>query len=464
MHELTALEQAARIRSGDLSPVELVDHYLDRIDRHGPTVGAFIHVAHDHARDQAKSALRRVKDGDPAPLLGVPTGIKDLVGTADMPTSYGVAAFKDFVPPLDAHVARLMREAGTISLGKLNTAECGLTPYSDTVLGGMARTPWDLTRSAGGSSGGSAAAVAAGLLPFAHANDAAGSIRIPASVCGLVGFKPSRGVVSDGPAGIDPVGQLSQGPVARTVEDAAALLDAMAGIQADDLHAPAGFAGSYLQAARRDPGRLRIGRYRATGTDKASAHPDCLAAFDRTSRLLVSLGHEVEDIDPPFGPAMTDEFYTVWGVRSLRLPADAETEAGMRRMTRWWRARGRRTSGEDFLAALTALQLRGRQAMAIANRYDAVLSPTLALPPQPQDFFTSGTEEDELDRQLEFSPYAAVHNVTGQPSVSLPVHWTDDGLPIGVMLSGRIGADAELLALCAQIESADTWVGRRPTL
>ncbi|MFE1949253.1 amidase [Streptomyces sp. NPDC059524] len=464
---MSALQQAAAIRAGELSPVELVEHYLGRIERLDQRVGAFSHVAADQARAAARAAEKRLTGRRGAaelpPLFGVPTAVKDLTATSDMPTTFGSAAFKGFTPPVEAHVVRLLREAGTISLGKLNAAEFGLSPYTDTYAG-SSRTPWDLTRTAGGSSGGSGTAVAADLVPFAHGNDAGGSVRIPASVCGVFGFKPSRGRISNGPLAPDPVIQLCQGPLTRTVADAAALLDAMAGPQPGDLFwaPPLPDGDSFLERSAREPAPLRIGRFHHPGSDELHVHPDVVAAYEQATELLVALGHEVEDIDPPFGPAMVEEFQDVWSVRSLRVPVTDEDL--LLPLTRYWRERGRTVSSERFLGALQDIQLRATRAMVDAHRFDAVLSPTLALPPQRPEWFKELGPATDLRRQFMASPYAAAQNVTGQPSASLPLHWSAQGLPIGVMLTGRLGEDAELLALCAQLEAAKPWAGRRPPL
>lgn len=463
MHELSALQQAALIRAGELSPVELVEHYLARIENLNDRVGAFAHVAADQARAAAAAAEKRLGEENLPPLFGVPTAIKDITGTTDMPTGFGSAAFKGFVPPVEAHLVRLLREAGTISLGKLNTAEFGLSAYSDTYAG-SSRTPWDLTRTAGGSSGGSGAAVAAGLVPFAHGNDAGGSIRVPASVCGVFGFKTSRGRISNGPLGLDPVIQLAQGPLSRTVADAAAMIDAMSRPVPGDLFwAPAlPYGESFLGWSGREPGRLRIGRFTDPGSDEVVVHPDVLAAYEKTTELLVSLGHEVEEIEPPFGQAMVEEFTDIWAVRSLRVPV-AQEEL-LLPLTRFWRARGRSVSSERFLGALQDIQLRATQALINTHRFDAVLTPTLALPPQRPEWFKELGPETDLKRQFLACPYPAAQNVTGQPAANVPLHWSAEGLPIGMMLTGRPGEDAQLLSLCAQLEAAQPWAGRWPDL
>jgi amidase len=463
IHERDAVALAAAIRTAELSPVEVVEHFLDRIDRYGNTVGAFVTVIGEAARAQASAAVSAVNAGDPRPLLGVPTAIKDLTPTDDAPVTFGSAAFAGLKLP-QAHVSRLLAEAGTINLGKTNTAEFGLSAYTETVVGGSARTPWDVTRSAGGSSGGSAAAVAAGLVPFAHGNDGGGSLRIPASVCGVVGFKPSRGRISNGPLADDVTGMACQGPLTSTVRDAAITLDAMSIVQpGDDVHAPALPPGdSFAAAADRAPGRLRIARYADAGV---AVDPACRAAYDAASALLDELGHDVVDVADPFGSAIVEPFATTWAVRSLRIPVPPDAEDRLLPSTRWWRQRGRAISAETLLHALTTLRLAARQALEKLSGFDVVLTPTLALPPQPPKWFTEPADpEDQFRRQHLFSPYAAAANLTGQPSASLPLHWTEDGLPIGVMLTGPPGQDALLLSLCAQVENARPWAHRVPPL
>ena len=264
LHDLTALDAAAAVRRGEVSPVELVEHALDRIDRLDAQLGAFVTVTAESARAAAKEAEQAARLQDPAslpPLHGVPTAIKDLNMVAGVPSKLGSTVFAGFVPDFDDHVVTLLRAAGTISVGKTSTPEIGLPCYTETDIGPPARTPWDTTRLAGGSSGGAGAAVAGGLLPIAQGSDGGGSIRIPASVCGLVGLKPSRGRVSRGPMDLDAVRLSVLGPLARTVRDAAAFLDAVAVPQPGDpdlLPAP---TTTFLAACDRPPHRLRIGRY-----------------------------------------------------------------------------------------------------------------------------------------------------------------------------------------------------------
>jgi amidase len=464
LHDLTALEQAAAIRSGDLSPVDLVTHYADRIDRLDGKLGAFITVTAEAATAAAKEAERRLlsgRDGLP-PLFGVPTAIKDLTATAGVRTTFGSRAYAGHLPDTNAHLVTRLRTAGTISLGKTNTPEFGISCYTDNDVTGPTRSPFDLACNAGGSSGGTAAAVAAGLVPFAHGSDGGGSIRIPASVCGLVGLKPSRGRVSNGPDGGDTHALSVQGPLARTVADAAAMLDALAGpMPGDPYWAPPLAPGeTFLGYAGREPGRLRIGRYSAAASG-AVADPACLLAWEDVSALLSSLGHDVEDIELPFAPEVTRSFNTVWGVKALdRAVAD---ESELRPVTRAWRDYGRGFSGADYAAAITTMQVAARRSIVATAAYDAVLTPTLGLPPQRVEFFAEdGDPLDNLRRQGSFSPFTGVYNMTGQPAVSLPVHWSADGVPIGVSLAGRPAGEGPLLSLAGQLERARPWTDRKP--
>jgi amidase len=466
IHGLTALDQAAAIRSGNLSPVDLVTHYLERIDKLGPALGAFITVTADRALGEARAAAELARSGrdDLPPLLGVPTAIKDLTFTAGTRTTLGSVPFAAQVPEVDAHAVTLLRAAGTISLGKTSMPEFGQTSYTDNDITGPARSPWDPRCNAGGSSGGAASAVAAGLVPFAHGSDGGGSLRIPASVCGLVGFKPSRGRISAGPAGADAPGLAVQGPIARTVRDAAAMLDAMARPMPGDPYwaQPLPPGETFLGYAGQPTGRLRIGRYTATATG-VSPDPACVAAWEDVSALLASLGHEVEDIEHPFPASIADCFNTIWGVKSLDYVIDPAQEHLLRPVTRAWREYGRTITSQAYSRAVIDAQIAGRRAVVATAGYDALLTPTLGLPPQPVEFFAEdGDVMVNLRRQGAFTPYTAPYNLTGQPAVSLPLHWTADGVPIGVSLIGRPAGEGPLIALSAQLEEARPWTGRTP--
>lgn len=472
LHDLSALEAAAAIRRREVSPSELTAHYLDRIQRLDDQVGAFVTVTDVAACEQAARADAQVLSGERLPPLhGVPTAIKDLNLTAGVRTTLGSLAFRDNVPDLDDHVVTLLREAGTISLGKTATPELGLPCYTETDIGPPARTPWDTSRLAGGSSGGAAAAVAAGFVPIAQGSDGGGSIRIPASVTGLYGIKPSRGRISRGPLNADTTGLSVIGPLARTVRDAAAFLDATAIAQPGDPHwAPPLPAGeSFLQWCDRAPARLRIGRYLQPPIAGAEIDLECRTAWEFASVLLESLGHEVIDIAMPMPDAAIPAFETVWAVSAASIPLQPEHEPGLRPLTRHLRERGSQISATEYCAALSLLNVLSRQAVLATAPYDAVLTPTLAAAPRPVGWFC-GTAEDPVDpaedfeRQKRFTPYTAIYNATGQPAASLPLHWSADGLPIGVMLIGRPAGEAALLALSAQLEAAAPWADRHPAM
>ena len=465
LHELSALDAAAAVRSGAVSPVELVDHALDRIERLDGRLGAFVTVTADSARAEARAAEAAVRAGDElAPLHGVPTAIKDLNLVRGVPTRFGSRLMAGFVPETDDHVVTLLRAAGTISLGKTATPEIGLPCYTETDIGPPARTPWDTDRLAGGSSGGAGAAVAAGLVPFAQGSDGGGSIRIPASVCGLVGLKTSRGRVSRGPLDLDATRLAVLGPLTRTVRDAAAFLDAVAVPQPGDPDPlpPLPDGHSFLGWCERAPGRLRIGRCADSPID-FELDPQVRAAWERASTLLAGLGHEIEDVAPPMPPDAVPAFETIWAVSAATFPVPPHREDELRPLTQHLRERGRAVSGPDFANALAALNVHARTGIAATDQFDAVLVPTVAQLPRPVGWFTEGRDPaEDFELQKRFTPFTAMYNMTGQPAISLPLYWSAEGLPIGMMLVGRPAGDAALLALAAQVEAAQPWADRRP--
>ena len=469
-HHLSALEQAASLRRGELSAVELVEHHLRRIDELDGVLGAFVTVTADAALAQAAEADAALRDGDERPLLGVPTAIKDLAVTAGVRTTFGSPVYGDYVPEVDDDSARLLRAAGTISLGKTATPEFGLPPYTEPAGRPPAVTPWDLGRLAGGSSGGAGAATAGGLVPFAHGTDGGGSIRIPAAACGLVGLKTTRGLVSRGPVGGDPLGMSVSGPLARTVADAAALLDALAVPVPGEPYPLLTRPPSYLAAAGRRAGRLRIGRYATPPVPGAVVDPACLAAYEDTSRLLAELGHEiVDDFDPGIDAGFLPAFEVLWAVLSHGHPVPPEAEPLLAPLTRWWRDRGAAISGPEYMAATQAAIGVTRRVVAAQAGVDVVLTPMLAQLPRPVGWFTAGGDPvQDYERQKAFTPFTATYNITGQPALSLPVGWgSEDGgaeLPVSVQLVGRAGDDALLLALGAELEAAAGWAGRTPQM
>ena len=472
IHDLSVTELAAAIRASELSPVEITNHYLDRIDRLSDQVGAFYTVTGDRARQEAAAAEKAVAQasGDDRsalpPLTGIPIPIKDLNMVAGVRMTFGSTLFADNVADQDDYVVAALRSAGIVITGKTATPEFGLPCYTETRVGPPARTPWDLTRSAGGSSGGAAAAVAAGLAPAAQGSDGGGSIRIPSSVCGLFGLKPTRGRISRGTLLPDLSGLSIDGPITRTVADAALLLDAMTVNVLGDMYTlpplPAG--ETFLAHAQREPGRLRIGRSLQHAVEGAEVHPDCITAYEEASALLADLGHEVEEVIMPFGPDVVPMFEILWYAMATLAPLDPAQEEQLLPITSYLRERGKEVKAPDLLFAQAYLQAVTRGALEALNGYDAVLSPTLASPPVPVGYFDEVDPAENFERQKRFTPYTALYNVSGQPAVNLPLHWNAAGLPIGVMLAGRMGEEATLISLSAQIEAARPWKDRHPPI
>jgi amidase len=470
IHDLTLIELAAAIRSGELSPVAVTDHYLRRTQELNDQVGAFYTVTAELATEQAAEAEKAVAAArDSAalpPLTGVPIPIKDLNMVAGVRQTLGSVAFADSVPDADDNVVILLRQAGAVMTGKTATPEFGLPCYTETKIGPPARTPWDLSRSAGGSSGGAAAAVAAGLAPAAQGSDGGGSIRIPSSVCGLFGIKPSRGRVSEGPLVPDLAGLGVNGPLARTVADAALLLDVMAVNFPGDMYTqpplPAG--ETFLGYASREPGRLRIGRTLQHPVEGAEIHPDCVAAYEEASALLASLGHDIVDIGMPLGPDVVPFFETLWYAYATLAPLTPEQEQVLLPLTTYLRGRGLEVRAPELFFAQGYLQAVTRAALVTLNAYDAVLTPTLALPPRPVGWFDEVDPAQNFERQKQFTPFTALYNVSGQPAVNVPLSVNADGLPIGVMLAGRMGDEGTLISLSAQLEQARPWKDRHPPI
>lgn len=467
LHELSASEQLRALRSGDICSRDLTEHYLDRIERLDGDLGAFITVTPELARQEAAHADERLAAGDRAPLLGLPIGIKDLHATAEVRTTFGSAALADHVPTEDAWTAGLLRQAGAVLVGKTNTSELGATCYTaNDVRSHPAVTPYDTTRYASGSSGGAAAAVAAGLLPLAHGSDGAGSIRTPAATCHLVGVKPSRGLVSAAPASAF-LSAGTEGPIARTVADAALLLDVMAQPWAGDLYRwrP---ATSLPDAITQQPvRRLRIASWTGTGVDGVEPHPQAVLAVERAASQLRRLGHEVEQIELP---ARLDEAVRIavrnWFASSVALVVGTLVPADRRQLLRPYTRHllevGEALVGGDVTAMHAVLARYASTFLAALDGFDVVLTPTTNGPPVPVGHFFSDGVEAEADLMLAWSCYTPWVNLTGQPAVSLPSHLDGDGLPHGVQLVGRQRADAELLALAVQLEGAGLWNDVRP--
>lgn len=461
LHDLTALEQGDAVRRGEVSPAELAEHHLARADR----VGAFVTRTPEPALERARALSRRPPGGpDASPLRGVPTAIKDLNLTAGVRTTFGSAAYADFVPDVSDAVTLSLEAAGLVSLGKTNTPEFGSPCYTEPDVAPPAVTPWDTTRMAGGSSGGAAAAVAAGLVPVAQGSDGGGSIRIPASCCGIVGLKPSRGRISAAPGYGDPVGLATAGPLARTVRDAAALLDVLAGRRVGDPSWAPPPATSFLDACDRDPGRLRVARFvTPLIAPDATVDPACVQGWEDASRLLESMGHDVEDVPAPLPPDAVAVFETCWAVLTALSTAPAGREGLLRPLTRWLSERGRAVTGPELGLAIGEMRRLAAATLEALAPYDLVLTPTLAAPPLPVGALRDDDDPAaDFEAQKAFTPWTSAWNVTGMPAISLPLHRTPEGLPVGVMLAARPAEEELLLAVSARIEEAVPWSHRRP--
>jgi len=461
---LPATRQAEMIRSKELSPVELVDAYLTRIEQHDATYNSFVTVVGDAARDQAKLAEAAVaRGGDLPPFHGVPISIKDLAETAGIRTTFSCRALAEYVPDQDDNFVRRIKNAGFIILGKSNTSEFGTVPVTESLLNGACRNPWNPELTPGGSSGGAAANIAAGFVAVAQGSDGAGSIRIPASCCGLFGLKPSRGRISAGPrVGEHWHGFSNLGPVARYVEDSAALLDVMQGYETGDPYWAPPPSRPFVEETRVDPPGLRIA-FTLTNPNDTPPDPEVVVAVEQAAKLLESLGHDVEPADPPWvDPAVAPTFIQlvqtgVGGVLDW-LPHDQ-----MEPLNRFLVESAARISSIQHIQALTAMHQHARTLVGFWDDYDMVLTPTLALPPVPIGWIFE--DEDpfmQLVRSGLFIPYTPIANVTGQPAMSVPLHWSPDDIPIGVQFIGRPGAEAELYRLAGQLERAQPWADRRP--
>ena len=468
---LDATAQAELVRTGQASPAELVDDAIARIEKLNPDLNAVITPLFDKARLAAAGEL---PDG---PFRGVPMVLKDLAcHSAGDPMYEGMQFLKDasWIEEHDSFLARRFREAGFVFLGKTNTPEMGILPTAEPHAFGATRNPWDTTRSTGGSSGGSAAAVASGMVAVGHANDGGGSIRIPASECGLVGLKPSRGRTSLGPAYGDVFGGLvAEHVVTRSVRDTAAILDAVHGYEPGDPFSAPTPSRPFLDEVGAPVERLRIGIMTTSAT--GPVHPSCVAAAEATARALESLGHfvDVSHPDAMDDPEVTQHFITFWSAGNAwsldywgRKVGREATQADVEPLTWALCEMGRSFSAPQWLAAREWLQAHSRRMAAWWNDYDILVTPTLAEPPPRLGEFDSPPDNPlaGLFRAATLVPFTPPFNISGQPGISLPLHWDDDGLPIGVQLVSAYGREDLLLRLSAQLEQAMPWSDRHPAV
>jgi amidase len=471
--QLDATAQAALVQKGEATPLELVDAAIARIEKIDPELNAVIHPLFEKARAQARSP-----ELPAGPFRGVPFLLKDLVASsAGDPFHNGMKLLKDleFRGPQDTYLVEKLRNAGFVVVGRTNTPELGLADTTEPIAYGPSRNPWNPERSTGGSSGGSAAAVASRLVPAAHANDGGGSIRIPASECGLVGLKPSRGRVSVGPlAGEALHGLAIEGAVSISVRDTAAILDAISGPMPGDPYIAPPPRRPYVEELGRDPGRLRVGLMLTRPGAGAPLHPECVEAVERAGRLLESLGHSVEISHPDAldEPTLLECFEPIFAAHTAHeielfgeLLGRAIEKGDVEDYTWRFVEEGRKVGTGQYLAAVDSMhQWSRRVAGWWAEGFDVLVTPTIAEPPPPLGQL-GGDAADPLElweRNLELLPFTPNQNATGQPAISLPLHWTADGLPVGVHFVPDYGREDLLIRLASQLEQAQPWADRLP--
>src|SRR5512136_136863 len=487
-HKYDGLGLGELVRTRQVAPADLIEEAISRIEAHNPKLNAVVYKLYDQARAAAKGDL---PDG---PFQGVPFLQKDMHATVEgVPTCSGTRMLKDINQPHDSEIVRRYRAAGIIVLGKTNVPEFSLLPYTEPEVFGPTNNPWDLTRTAGGSSGGSAAAVAARLVPLAGGADGGGSIRIPASCCGVFGLKPTRGRT---PAGPD-VGDIWRGfaqehVLTRSVRDSAAMLDAIAGPESDAPYWAPPQQRPYLKEVTTEPGRLRIA-FTSHPFLGQKVHEDCRKGLEATVRLLEQLGHELVEAAPPIDQeAFAIAFLTMiaaetrdeidWAASLAgRQASFADFETGTSALA----LIGQATSAGDYAKALNYLMASARGVGRFFEDYDVLLTPTLAQPPvltgslQPsgaERFMIGlvgrlnaawllnalGVIKPVADKTFDFMPYTPVPNATGQPAMSVPLYWNEAGLPIRMHFVGRFGDEATLFRLAGQLERAQPWFDRAP--
>ncbi len=487
-----ALGLAELVRTGQVTPLELIEAAIMRIEASNPALNAVIYKMYDQARAAANGT---VPDGL---FRGVPFLVKDLGAmVAGVPQSSGTRLLKGWVPPVDGELVRRWKAAGLIILGKTNTPELGITPYTEPVAFGPTRNPYDIGRISGGSSGGSAAAVAARMVPMASGGDGGGSIRIPAACCGLFGFKPTRGRTPLGPRIYESwEGLVVEHVLTRSVRDSAAALDATAGADSGAPYVAPPAADPFLEEVGRAPRPLRIAY---TGSAligaRVNLHPECKRGLESTLRLLESLGHTVEEAAPKVdGEALAVAFILMLTGQVANDIAEVGEAAGRKpkpsdfELITWTLGLiGRSISGADYVRGVRTLQYAARAVGCFFDDYDVLVTPTLAQPPPVAGSLQLGASDRRLLqsasslragkllvaanaiepialKSFEFIPYTPLFNITGQPAMSMPLHWTPEGLPVGIQFAGRFGDEATLFRLAGQLEQARPWAGYRPEL
>lgn len=464
---LDAIAQAELVRNGELQPIDLVEAAIDRIERVNPQLNAVVTPMYEQARSAASGDL---PDG---PFSGIPFLLKDLLAYySGVRMTLGSRLMSRFVPDHDSELVRRLKRAGLIIIGKTNTPELGILPTTEPQLLGPSRNPWHRERTTGGSSGGSAAAVASGMVPMAHANDGGGSIRIPASCCGLFGLKPTRGRNPSGPDFGDIMsGLVVEHAVTRSVRDSAALLDATSGPDLGDPYWAPPIERPFLQEVGADPGRLRIA-FTTRAATGVTIHENCVEAVKDAAALCSELGHEVtEDTPEVEGSLVIQSFTVLWsaGVASIldgisHMTGEKPSPDTVEPLTWALYEMGRQHTASDYLLSLQWLQGLGRVMARFLTDYDIWLTPTLGEPPVALGTFDAPPDNPlvAFARSAAFVPFTPVCNATGQPAMSVPLFWNAEGMPVGTHFVGRFGDEATLFRLASQLEEARPWKDRIP--
>lgn len=456
-----ALEQAELIRCKEISPLELTRLYLERIQQLNPRLGSYFTVMAEQAIADAELKTEQLATMETTalpPFFGVPISIKDLTPLAGTPCSYGVKILQNRIADADAGVVTRIRQAGFVILGKTATSQLGSTPFTEPKGFPPARNPWNLDYTPGGSSGGAAAAVAAGMCAIAQGSDGGGSIRGPAFCCGLVGIKPSRGRVSHDPLGDKLSGLATDGPLARTVSDAAALLDVLAGYTLGDPYWLPDPNSSFLAAAQQPVGSLRVA-FATAIAPMGDFDPVCQRAVLDTVRLLERMGHQVEPIDLDF-TAIRDPLIAVW---------QAGVDVGvpwlfLDRLNRWLQKQSGSRSGGMYLRSVMQMQTEARRIVASLNPFDVLVIPPFMHHTIQVGAWAKLRPTKAFERIVNWVAPSPPFNATGQPAIALPTGFAPNGLPVGIQLVGRPAAETTLISLAAQIETAQPWIQHRPDL
>ena len=464
--DLDALGLAELIRNGEITALEALESALDRAQARNGDINAVTAFFEDAARQRAAEPL------PDSPLAGVPFLVKDLVYMKDVPCTYGSRLYAESVPDHDATVVQRMRQAGLVIFGKTNTPEFGLNVATEPALFGPTRNPWNTDHVPGGSSGGAGAAVADGWLPVAHATDGGGSIRIPASCCGLVGLKPSRARNPQGPDVGEGWSGMSTGHVvSRSVRDSAAFLDAFHGPEPGDPYAAPHFDGSYLTRHHEPLERLKIAVDLNALTGR-EVHPECIAAVERAAALCESFGHTVAEASPAFDRepyAMATSILVAGNIalnvnNRLKALGRALRDDDVEPHTRMMCELGGSLSAEDYAKALQVIHQTGRATARFHQDWDLMLTPVLLSPPVPVGWLDTINYDRALynERFVRFWGFTNLQNATGQPAISLPLHWSAEGLPVGVQFVSSYGDELTLLKLARELEEAQPWFDRLP--